>query len=363
MTDYGNPNVQAAGNQIARELLGNDRSLTSDSHSSHGSHTDVETADAELLADLRNGTWLSETTFPPLRWAVPGLLPEGLTLLIGPPKAGKSLLIADLLLGVAAGGCAVGALQLTAKQPVLYLALEDGDRRMKSRCEAIYGTEEKLPENFHYITRAAPGSVLQTILAFLRRYPDTAMVVLDTLGKVMPDTRQGESAYQRDYRIGGALKKIADDHRGLALVVVHHDRKATSEDFVDSVSGTNGLAGSADTIIVLCRKRKSSEAVVKVTGRDVPEEEYALLLDGVHWTLDGADLWEAAKTAAKRAEQQDISDRSAEIIDYIRQQGREVKASEITGKFGKQAAEYLRRHTENGRLIKTKRGWYAVPPT
>lgn len=67
--------------------------------------------------------------------------------------------------------------------------------------------------------------------------------MLDTLGKVMPEARVGESAYQRDYRIGGRLKRIADEWPGLAVVVVHHDRKAAAEDFVDSVSGTNGLAG------------------------------------------------------------------------------------------------------------------------
>src|ERR1700677_2927422 len=116
------------------------------------------------------------------------------------------------------------------------------------------------------------------------------MVVIDTLGKVMPPAIPGESAYQRDYRVGSALKRIADDNPGLSVVVLHHDRKAASEDFVDSVSGTHGLAGSADTVVVLARKRQSNEGVLMVTGRDVEENEYALTMQDAAWRLDGADL-------------------------------------------------------------------------
>jgi len=57
------------------------------------------------------------------------------------------------------------------------------------------------------------------------------------------------------------------------------------------VSGTHGLAGAADTIAVLARKRQSAEGSLKITGRDVPENEYGLTIqDGMAWQLDGADL-------------------------------------------------------------------------
>src|SRR6185295_14202383 len=98
-------------------------------------------------------------------------------------------------------------------------------------------------------------------------------------------------AYQRDYRIGSALKRVTDDDSGRSLLVNHHDRKASADDFIDSVSGTHGLAGAADTIAVLGRPRHSTEATLKVTGRDVPENEYALTLaGGVAWQLGGASL-------------------------------------------------------------------------
>lgn len=336
---------------------------TSESDTSNTSDTD--TAKVDLLDGVRNGTWLSRTTFPPLRWPVTGLLPEGFTLLVAPPKTGKSLLIADLALSVAAGGHALGALKIPVARPVLNLALEDGDRRMKSRCEAIYGTHKPLPENYYYVTKVPAAQVLPTVRAFVERYPDTAMVILDTLGRVMPPAMPGESSYSRDYRIGTSLWQVAADHPGLAMVVIHHDRKATSDDFVDSVSGTNGLAGSADTIMVLSRKRKSPDGLLKVTGRDVPEEEYALKLDGVNWTLDGADLDEAAKKAVQREEAMHVSDLSNQIISHVREQQKHkpdgVRAKDVTDKFGPNARTYLSRHTEAGRLTKSKRGLYLVP--
>lgn len=83
-------------------------------------------------------------------------------------------------------------------------------------------------ESHRVSSSAAPGHILQPIAAFLRRYPDTALIVIDTLGKVMPPSQPGEYAYQRDYRVTGALKRAADSRPGLAVVALHHDRKACS---------------------------------------------------------------------------------------------------------------------------------------
>jgi hypothetical protein len=336
--------------------------VTREYDTSDTSDTDL---DERLLAAVRDGAWLDRQNFPPLRYAVPGLIPEGFALLIGPPKAGKSWLTLGVLLGVALGGRALGRICTGAARRVLYLALEDGDRRMQDRCRKLLA-DTAIPGTFSYLISVEPGKVLQTIDAFLRRYPDTAMVVVDTLGKVMPQAGPGESAYQRDYRVGGQLKRIADERPGLALLVLHHDRKAGSEDFVDSVSGTHGLAGSADTVIVLARKRQSTEGLLKITGRDVPENEYALqLIDGVAWQLDGANLGEAAAKARQREESAGLSDTTTGVIDFVRAAGPAgVTAGAVAQKFGKDAYQYLSRQADAGRLVKIGRGKYvAAPPT
>lgn len=332
------------------------------SRQSDTSDTSDTALDDELLAGIRDGSWLDQQDFPPLRYAVPGLLPEGLTLLVGPPKAGKSWLILSTLLDVAAGGRILGSIPAGPPRRVLYLALEDGDRRMQDRSRRLLD-DEPIPGTFSYLTTVAPGRLFSTIRAFLRRYPDTAMVVLDTLGKVMPQAAPGESAYQRDYRVGGDLKRIADERPGLALVVLHHDRKAVSEDFVDAVSGTNGLAGAADTIVVLARKRQSTDGLLMVTGREVPEAEYALrLVDGVSWQLDGANLAAAAAAARQRQESAGVSETTMGVVEFVHAAGPGgITAGAVAEKFGKDSHQYLRRQVEAGRLIKLGRGRYAAP--
>jgi hypothetical protein len=87
----------------------------------------------------------------------------------------------------------------------------------------------------------------------------------------------------------------------MTLLTNHHDRKAAADDFVDSVSGTHGLAGAADTVIVLTRARHATSGLLKVTGRDVPEGEYGVrVANGYAWDLDGVDLGEARPAPARR---------------------------------------------------------------
>ena len=118
-----------------------------------------------------------------------------------------------------------------------------------------------------------------------------------------------------------ALKRIADERPGLTIIVIHHTRKAFSDDFIDSISGTHGLAGAADTIITLSRGRGQGDGVLRVTGRDVIEADYAVTFRGGVWALDGDTLAEARANVSRRAEAAALSDRSAEIIDFVRSCG------------------------------------------
>jgi RecA-family ATPase len=48
---------------------------------------------------------------PPIQWAIPEILPEGLTLLAGKPKLGKSWLALAMALAVASGGVALSSVR------------------------------------------------------------------------------------------------------------------------------------------------------------------------------------------------------------------------------------------------------------
>ena len=99
----------------------------------------------DVLAEMFNGAWLDTQEFPPLEYAVAGIVPEGFGLLVSPPKAGKSWLVCGIGLACAAGGLALGRIRVD-KRPVLYLALEDGQRRLQSRCRRIM-CDQPIPAN------------------------------------------------------------------------------------------------------------------------------------------------------------------------------------------------------------------------
>ena len=131
-----------------------------------------------------------------MRWAVPGIVPEGLTLFVAPPKSGKTHATTDIGLGLAVGGVALGKVRTGDPRPVCAFWLEDSDRRVQSRCRhALAGAP--IPALLEYMTRIEPGRVLDTIQCWLEAHDDEEPVgILDTLGKVMPPTLAGESAYR-----------------------------------------------------------------------------------------------------------------------------------------------------------------------
>lgn len=226
---------------------------------------------------------LIATPMRALRWIVPDCLPEGTAILASPPKIGKSCAVYQLAVETSLGGDFLG--RRVTPGAALYLALEDGARRGRDRLLAALAGRT-MPRGRLEIRWSAPtiGHGLEDDVArWLDAHPDATMVAIDTLGKVRarPDGKQG--AYQQDVDDLGRLQGLFRD-RPVALVIVHHVRKASeSDDFLTSVSGTYGISGSADTILTLKRKRLESFGTLNVTGRDVPDAELSVRFDGLTW--------------------------------------------------------------------------------
>jgi hypothetical protein len=312
---------------------------------------------AELAApfpDRPRTSWtaaeLLAASFPEPRWAVPGVICEGVSILAGPPKVGKSWLSFGLALAVASGGKAFDAIGVTAG-PVLYLALEDTPRRLQSRMRRML-SGQPAPARLTIATECPPlpdgGTV--AITGWLRRNPDARLIVIDVLAKVRGRAAAGLSAYEADYAAIGHAKAIADGH-GVALVLVHHVRKAASDDYLSEVSGTNGLAGAADATLVLKRQRGQADAMLYVTGRDVDESEYALRFvpDSGAWCLmDGP------------AQDYALTDTRAAILRYLRENpGATPKAiTEATGLNTDNVKKTCQRMAADGQLISDAAGRY-----
>lgn len=231
---------------------------------------------------------LSMQEFPPMRWAVEPLIAEGLTLLVGRPKIGKSWFSLNLALSVAAGTPALNTLQIE-QGPVLYLALEDTPRRLQSRMNLILGPGGKSPDDLHFATQWPKVNVggLEQIEVWMEDNPDARMVVIDTYAKIKAQTNE-ESMYQADYAQISQFKALADRH-GVPIILVHHQRKAADEDPLNTISGSTGLTGAADAAVILTRQRGADDGYLYVTGRDVEENRYLLGFDSSigTWTYMG----------------------------------------------------------------------------
>ena len=217
---------------------------------------------------------LMATELPPVRWGVRGVLPEGVTLLAGKPKLGKSWLALGLCVAVAAGGVALGTRQVE-QGDVLYLALEDNRRRLQKRLgKMLCGPA---PEGLEIATawpKLDEGGV-EALGAWLGEHPEARLVAVDTLAKIRPRTR-GQNVYQDDYAALEELLPLAAEHE-VAIVVVHHTRKMAAADPLDEISGSTGLTGGVDGVLVLKRDRGKADAVLHVDGRDIEEPaEFAL---------------------------------------------------------------------------------------
>ena len=296
---------------------------------------------------------LLATDFPEPRFAVPGIFAEGLNLLVGAPKLGKSWLALNVAIAVASGGRALGKVPVEQGE-VLYLALEDGPRRLKKRLEMVLGADPA-PVGLHFETEWPPliDGGAEDLGAWLSSHPETRLVVIDVIARLRSPVKTNADRYMVDYMVAEEVKRVADQHR-VSVVAVHHTRKAAADDFIDSVSGTNGLAGAADSIVVLKRSRGQADAVLHVVGRDIEEQELALNFDahiGTWALLGDAEEWRMSETRRQ-------------IIEAIREADQALRPKQIADEA---EADYgvvkhlVRRMVDDGQLITDGKGFYSLP--
>jgi hypothetical protein len=282
---------------------------------------------------------------PPLRWIVPDLIPEGTTVIASPPKIGKSCLVYQIVVETALGGDLLD--RRVTPGSALYLALEDGARRGRDRLLAALAGRT-MPAGRLEVRWSAPaiGAGLEDDLErWLDAHPDASVVALDTLGKVRGRGEKGANAYQVDVDDLGRLQGIFRD-RSIALLIVHHSRKETGDDFLASVSGTYGLTGSADTIVVVKRKRMEAFGTIEVTGRDVPDATLPARFDGLTWHSAPAVVTEG------RFERSEVYEIVAERGPIFAQ-----AISEIVGKSRQSVQGLVSALADSGTIVRTSRGY------
>ena len=260
----------------------------------------------------------------------------------------------DVSLAATADRFTLGTLKPT-QGDVLYLALEDSNRRLKRRINKLLpAAEVQWPHRLSLVTewkRADEGG-LDDIEDWCRGAANPVMIVIDTLEKFRPIQNGKTAAYSADYAAVSALQKIAAKF-GIAIVIVHHLRKMDADDPFDTVSGTLGLTGAADTIIVLTRK--AGAVTLHTRGRDIEGAETALQFNRAtcRWTILGA------------ASEVHVSSQRAAVLNALSGAGSDgLPVSEIvlaTGSNRGAVDTMLFKMRQAGEVVRTKRATYALP--
>lgn len=287
---------------------------------------------------------------PPTKWVVEGLIPEGLTLLAGPSKAGKSFVCLDVGAGVAAGDQVLGGM-VPEPGDVMYLALEDTSSRIVDRLSSRSPDRGEWPWDrltivTHDMRDEQPLGNL--IHQWIDEVDKPVMVIVDTIARF--GGQGGRTGYQADVEWMSKFHDVAVTNH-IAMVAVTHTNQMKLEekdDWFNKISGTTGIVGTADNVFLLDAQRGEPEGRLLFSGRDIDEGELALRRVGPWWQVTD-------QLRGRRG------DKSVSMGDWIIQAGREVSTSEVAEAFSMtndKASVYLGRLVKAGVIRRVRTGWF-----
>ena len=271
---------------------------------------------------------------PATKFVIKDLLPQGLAIIGGAPKVGKSWLMLDWCVRIAKGKTIWNF--PTTKGTTLYVSLEDTASRLQER---LLSVTDEAPNVFFTTFSFKIGEGLEEqIKSFVTDHPGTALIVIDTFQMIR--NTGSEVSYANDYNEIEILKKLAEELK-ITILLVHHLRKQGDSDPFNMLSGTNGLAGGVDTLFVLDKsKRCSTNATLYCSGRDIEDREIELCFDKdncvwkfVSDSSDNPEMLlpdEMQKLIEMMKEISFFSGSNADFVEqYNQYTGREIKANSL----------------------------------
>lgn len=228
---------------------------------------------------IYSSEYIMNTPMKPIEYCVDGLISQGLFILAGAPKVGKSWLALDMCLSIAKGEKVLG--KETSCGHVVYLSLEDSLIRLQNR---LYELTDDPSDNLHFaiMAESISNGLPEQIEYCRKRFDDLKIVFIDTLQMVR---NESESSYSSDYKELSVMKALADK-LGIAIVLVHHTRKCSDSDPFNMISGSTGLSGCVDGSMVLIEsKRGSRKAKLYCVGRDIENQEINVVFESSRWKV------------------------------------------------------------------------------
>jgi hypothetical protein len=186
-----------------------------------------------------------------------------------------------------------------------------------------------------------------------------SFIAIDVLKMLRPPSKSGQPQYEADYEAIKGLHHLAIE-LGVPIIVVHHTRKAEAEDLIDKVSGTFGLSGAVDTIIVI-ERLSNGGTVFDVRGRDVEADSLAAQFskETCRWTILGSA--EGVQRSTERAHIMAIFEQANEpmtakdVTDALTCDTPPRKMSQVA------IRQILSRMAHSGTILRSERGKYSLP--
>ena len=294
-----------------------------------------------------SGDALALAEFPDIKWAIPELIPEGLTILAGRAKSGKSWLALNIAVAVGLGDKALGNIECQ-KGDVLVLSLEDPPRRLAQRIKAVLQGREG-PRNVEFFPawpRMGDGGI-EDIERWLAHHKSARMVVIDLWVRFCPERERGADIYREDYKALMPLKTLADKHH-VAVVLLHHENK------MGQIGGTVAMSGTPDTILTLKREKGDKHGILGVEGREVEGDDLALEFDGQTgtWIKLGSEA-DFRETEQRRQVLKALADFPQGVAPGPLAEHLGIKAVTMRSK--------LKRLLDSGKIVKYANGLYGLP--
>jgi len=306
------------------------------------------------LPPVETGADLQRASIAPLRHCFTGLLHEGLTIFGGKSKRGKSFLAQQIASEYALGRKGIGHFPCHERGNVLYLALEDGRRRLQGRLDALYPDKPEALNNLHMrysFPRLAEGGV-EALIAEIQKH-QYSLVFIDVLAKLESPGRNGSKSYLEAYDMLAPLQELRNKHQ-LTIVMLTHLRKSEAEDVFDALMGSTGYAAAQDVLWVLERKPQDDHAMLYIKDKDAEDQTIALRFTGSKWEYQG------------EGEEYQGSKDQQRIIRVLVEEAREMSIREIMQACGMPEKVYdatrqtLVRLVEEDMIHRTKRGAYSA---
>jgi predicted transcriptional regulator len=249
----------------------------------------------------------------PIHWVIPGLLSQGFGFLAAQPGTGKTWMLLQWAMAIASGGHVFGHIKVDSA-PVLFLALEDNKASLQERIRTL--GYERIPEGFYYSTMDEgwnpldDGGITQLENAIIATAP--ALVVIDTLTAVSPDSKPGGNPYRAEYQSYIPVRRLADEY-GCAIIGSWHFNKANRSNVLEMTSGTMGLPAVSVNRIGLVREQDSDQARIKSHSKRGKEADWALQFDMTtcQWVYQGEtrehQMSEQRKLVLAALEEQGVS--------------------------------------------------------